>query len=130
MEIFTYGLLIIGFLQTITSLKLILQEDEPAISPEKVYSVKEYDLKLSELAEWLGNNGSFSLPEINNGSVHQTYMINFDHSKDQIPSISITSSLILNMPNSINSTYFSSIKINLSRGKTYPKNVQILNGFN
>ncbi|RNA25105.1 hypothetical protein BpHYR1_044099 [Brachionus plicatilis] len=133
MEVLTYGLLVIGFIQTIPSLSLILQNDEPRMPLEEMYSVKEYTVKLSELAKWLGNNGTFWLPDINNDSFRQTYMINFDQSNDQSPSICITSSLFFtnkNMTNSTNSTYFSSIKINLSKGKPYPKNVQILNGFN
>lgn len=130
MELLAYGFLVIGFFQTITSLRLILQEDEPRMNLEEVYSVKEYDLKLSELAQWLGNNETFWLPDINNGSLRQRYMINFDHSKDQIPSISITSSLIFSIKNVTNTNFFSSIKINLSKKNTYPETVQILNGFN
>lgn len=122
--------MIVGLFQTITSLRLILQEDEPRMNLEEVYSVKEYDLKLSELAQWLGNNETFWLPDINNGSLRQRYMINFDQSNDQIPTISITSSLIFSSKNLTNTSFFSSIKINLSRENTYPKNVQILNGFN
>lgn len=134
MGVLGHFLVVVCSIQIISKINVLLFPYEPELPADDIFMVKEYELKVSDLAKLLQTNETLLLPESSEDGnlIRQSFQILFQEIEGQAPAISIISSLFLadsSSDDKVNqSSHFSTVKINLNNNKPYPSSVQFFSG--